>query len=473
MDPLTSSQLTSTAQSAEYEALLQFLYMAPIGLVQAGIDGDILLANPLSAQLLMPVSSNGELSNLFDVLGSLAPDLRHRVACFAASHGMVLDAVQLQVRGGERGSRKPQILSLSLLKLDDKRLMAVVNDVTASVARDRELRENQAWIDSIIKGVAEYALMSLDDQGHIRTWNAGIDRVTGFDEGGTVGRSYAMFYPGGGITSQQALDRLHEADLTGWSMDEGWRRRHDGTLFWGSCLIAPLNRRVRPPETIPAHSRPASTSESTRPSNAISTADLSSPAHAPAYSLIIRDISRDREAREALRQAVYCDHLTGLANRRAFFEAAQLELQRYLHVTRSLSLVMIDADHFKRVNDEHGHAVGDTVLRHLAAGLEATFHARDVKARIGGEEFVVLLPGAALDEALELARHFCESTARAVVEIEGVEVRYTVSAGVAEMDGTAGSIDALLKRADAALYRAKANGRNRVECWSAELIPAV
>jgi diguanylate cyclase (GGDEF)-like protein/PAS domain S-box-containing protein len=439
----------STAESAEYEALLQFLYMAPIGLVQAGVDGEILLANPLSAQLLIPVSRDGELANLFDVLERLAPDLRHRVASFDATHGTVLDAVQLQVDGGEHGARRPQVLSLSLLKLDNKRLMAVVNDVTASVARDRELRESQAWIDSIINGVAEYALMSLDAGGHVRTWNAGVDRLTGFDEQGTVGHSYSMFYPAGGISAQQTLDRLREADSSGWSLDEGWRRRHDGSLFWGSSLIAPLNRRFRLPLT---------------------GGEPDSPADAPAYSLIIRDISSDRDAREALRHAVYCDHLTGLANRRAFFEAAQLEVQRNLHVKRSLSLVMIDADHFKRVNDEYGHGVGDAVLRHLAAGLEATFRARDVKARIGGEEFVVLLPGTGVEEALELATRFCESTARAAAEIDGIQVRYTVSAGVASMDAAAGTIDALLKRADAALYRAKANGRNRVECWSADTV---
>ena len=115
----------------------------------------------------------------------------------------------------------------------------------------------------------------------------------------------------------------------------------------------------------------------------------------------------------------------------------------------------------------------DAVLRHLAAGLEATFRARDVKARIGGEEFVVLLPGAGVEEARALATRFCEGIAGSVAEIDGIQVRYTVSAGVASMDNAAGSIDDLLKRADVALYPAKANGRNRVECWSAGIIPAV
>jgi len=230
-------------------------------------------------------------------------------------------------------------------------------------------------------------------------------------------------------------DRLHEADLHGWTLDEGWRCRADGSRFWGSCLIAPLHA--------PGDDRPADR----------------------AYSLIIRDITERREANEALRRSVLCDHLTGLANRRAFFEAAELELHRWQRQPRPLALVAFDADHFKQINDRHGHAAGDAVLRHLAAGLGATFRNLDLVARSGGEEFLVLLPGTTLDGAVAAARRLCQTMADRAVQVDGLPIRCTLSAGVAAMDGDVDSLAMLMQRADLALYQAKALGRNRVECW--------
>ena len=160
-----------------------------------------------------------------------------------------------------------------------------------------------------------------------------------------------------------------------------------------------------------------------------------------------------------------CDHLTGLANRRAFFEAAELEMQRWQRRPRALSLVAFDADHFKRINDQHGHAAGDAVLRHLAAGLGATFRNLDLVARSGGEEFLVLLPGAAADDALAAAARLCRSVAAQPVLVDGVAITCTLSAGVATMEPGVDGLQALMKRADLALYQAKALGRNRVECW--------
>ena len=115
------------------------------------------------------------------------------------------------------------------------------------------------------------------------------------------------------------------------------------------------------------------------------------------------------------------------------------------------------------MNDTYGHAGGDAVLRHLARALTDTFRAVDVVARIGGEEFVVLLPGTGLDGAAAVAQRLCQRVAAAAVEVDGALIRYTVSAGVATMEPPVAGLDELLKRADSALYAAKAKGRNRVE----------
>jgi diguanylate cyclase (GGDEF)-like protein len=248
-----------------------------------------------------------------------------------------------------------------------------------------------------------------------------------------------MFYPDDMITAHSSNDRLQDADLHGWTLDEGWRRRADGSKFWGSCLIAPL----------------AST-------------DASHP-ESHGYSLIVRDISDRREVNEALRRSVSYDHLTGLANRRAFLEAAESELERWARTRSPLSLMLIDADHFKVVNDTYGHHAGDAVLRHLAAGIAAASRTMDFVARFGGEEFVLLLPSTDLDGAEVVARRLLKSVAAQVVEVDGKRIRYTVSAGIAMMESDMSGLDPLMKRADASLYVAKANGRNRVERWSDQI----
>ncbi|MGI4721459.1 MAG: diguanylate cyclase [Janthinobacterium lividum] len=432
---------------AEHEALIQFLYLAPVGLVQAEIDGAIVMMNPISAQLLMPLSRDGGLDNLFDALDSVAPDLRYLCDQYARPSGKICDGLHVHLNAGSAGARTPQILAVTLLKLDAERLMAVIDDVTMQVRRDRQLRQNDAWLNAILTGITDYALVGLDARGAITEWNASIGRVTGFGQD-AVGRPYSIFYPPEAMTAEHLHDRLRDADKDGWSLDEGKRVRADGSTFWGSALIAPL------PDRDGADGAGAATGIE---------------ADGPAYCLILRDITDKREASERRRREAFGDHLTGLANRRAFFEAAEQELLRSRTVPRPSAVITFDADYFKAINDRHGHPGGDAVLQHLAAILAETFREVDVVARIGGEEFAVLLPSTDLARAAVVAERLRAIVASTVVHYEGSRVRYTVSAGVACLPDGAGGIDLLLKRADQALYAAKRAGRNRVERWRPEL----
>jgi len=421
---------------ADHATLLQFLHMAPIGLAETNIAGDVQMMNPLSVQLLEPLMQGQAVHNLFDLLEAVAPDMRLRAASFAGASGVVCTDFQMLVGEGVQGKHDAQVLNLTLLKLDHDHLMAVFSDISISVQRDRDLRESQAWVNTMVTGISDYATVLLDSDGIIESWNPTIERVTGFTADQVTGRPYDMFYPDDTVTAHSSNNRLQDADLHGWTLDEGWRRRADGTKFWGSCLIAPL----------------AST-DSSRPES-------------HGYSLIVRDISDRRAVNEALRRSVSYDHLTGLANRRAFFEAAESELERWSRTRSPLSLIVIDADHFKVVNDTYGHHAGDAVLRHLAAGIAAASRTMDFVARFGGEEFVVLLPSTDLAGAGVVARRLLNSVAAQVVEVDGKRIRYTVSAGIAMMEPDSGGLDRMMKRADAALYLAKANGRNRAEVYS-------
>jgi diguanylate cyclase (GGDEF)-like protein/PAS domain S-box-containing protein len=437
------SDISDSQDAQEYEALLQFLYMAPVGLVQLSADGTILMLNPLSAQLLMPLSRDGELTNIFDALAPVAADLRLLCDQFPAACGQICDATRLYLHADAGGSG-PQVLSLSLLKLDAERLMMVLSDITLQDRRERQLRKTDAWLNAIMTNITDYALVSLDKSGRVESWNESLGRVTGHVPS-IKGQPYSIFYPAGATTPEQQLDRLREADENGWTLDEGLRLRADGGQFWGSSMISPLPGRI---------------DESAQPSQAGD--------EEPAYCMIIRDISDKRDASENLRKAAYCDHLTGLSNRRAFFEAADLELLRRKSALRPVSLIMIDADHFKAINDRHGHPAGDAVLCQLAATMKNVCRQVDVLARIGGEEFAVILPSVDFVDAMAVAERLRKQVQQIPAVYEQQVIAYTVSIGVAVMDESLTGFDGLMKRADQALYAAKRRGRNQVAFWETD-----
>lgn len=171
-------------------------------------------------------------------------------------------------------------------------------------------------------------------------------------------------------------------------------------------------------------------------------------------------------------QLAVTDELTGLFNRRGFFQLGEREFERALRFNRSLAALMFDIDHFKRVNDAHGHPVGDQVLRALADSVRQNTRGIDVAGRYGGEEFVLLLPETPLQEAVQIADRLRQSIADLSVPIcpangdfPPVKIHITVSIGVAVALPGIRNLADLLERADHAMYRGKDFGRNRVVVW--------
>jgi len=163
-----------------------------------------------------------------------------------------------------------------------------------------------------------------------------------------------------------------------------------------------------------------------------------------------------------LKRASRHDPLTGLLNRRAIDEALAAEVQRARRLGVPFSVLMLDVDHFKPINDNHGHAAGDRALQHLATLLSSQMRDIDRVGRYGGEEFVVLLPATPQEQASGLAQRLCEKVATLPPMWRDAPLPVTVSIGVAEWLGDGDGLPALMARADAALYRAKEDGRNRV-----------
>jgi diguanylate cyclase (GGDEF)-like protein/PAS domain S-box-containing protein len=179
------------------------------------------------------------------------------------------------------------------------------------------------------------------------------------------------------------------------------------------------------------------------------------------FTAVVRDITDRRRAEEELHRLATTDPLTGAANRRAFMERADLELARMHRYGNAVSLVMLDVDHFKRVNDRHGHAAGDTALTLLVEECGGQLRDTDLIGRLGGEEFALLLTGATAEAAFQIAERVRHTIAARVVEMEGASFSLTVSMGVSGCRDDDTSIEQALGRADHALYQAKARGRDR------------
>jgi diguanylate cyclase (GGDEF)-like protein len=239
----------------------------------------------------------------------------------------------------------------------------------------------------------------------------------------------------------------------------------------GLELLAALRGRERPPEVILLTGSHASDAEAAVQALRLGAHDYipKSPTAVESIALAVERAAekwrlRDENARllRELRRASLTDGLTGVGNRRAFDEALAQEIARARRVRCGLALALVDLDHFKQVNDRHGHRAGDAALVSFAARLRAAVRGADRVFRYGGEEFAVLLPESALEGALAAGERIVEAVSCEPIAAGSLSLGLTCSAGVAllgrEDDGAG---DALVARADEALYEAKRAGRNR------------
>jgi diguanylate cyclase (GGDEF)-like protein len=186
-------------------------------------------------------------------------------------------------------------------------------------------------------------------------------------------------------------------------------------------------------------------------------------------AFILLAMAKER-AEHRYKTASMLDPLTGVANRRAFLLDGEAQLKRQAGDPRPTAVMLLDLDNFKAINDRFGHAMGDSVLQMFAEAGSRCMHRLDIFGRLGGEEFAALLVNTTRERALAVAEEIRSSFADATREVDGKPVAGTVSIGlVINYDGVL-DLSALLAQADHALYRAKDNGRNRVEIASIELI---
>ena len=182
---------------------------------------------------------------------------------------------------------------------------------------------------------------------------------------------------------------------------------------------------------------------------------------------ILHQVEITRQQADLYRELAGTDFLTGLVNRRRFFEIAEIAYQRLKIDQGQLAILMLDIDHFKNVNDQYGHKTGDEVLTGVAARIKKSLRQGDVAGRYGGEEFIVMVAGNPPEQCLNIAERIRQAVAQETLQVGEATVRVTISLGLACLNpDQALPLDGLINCADQAMYQAKQQGRNRVVAWT-------
>jgi len=422
----------------EYEHLLHFLYACPIGLIDMTHEGTIELMTPLASNLLMPLATDGVLTNLLTALEDAAPELHSLIDDFTPRRGTICEHHRIHVDpSSQANADERRVLSCTVIKLNPNRYVVALTDVSAQVRQERRLREAETWFGSLLEGVKEFGVASLGTDGRIQAVNSTLVDRTGFAEQTLTDSPVAILVEADPADAASKMERrLEQAERDGWQISEGWARRSNGERYWCQSLIAVCAERS--------------------PDNGSFTRG---------YTFILREVARRDNDMLELKRLLRTDHLTGAYNRGAFFDAAEKAFLKCQKAARPLSMITLDIDHFKLINDTYGHGVGDEVLRSVSNACKAAVRPHDIFARIGGEEFAILLPDTTLEESRRVAERVRQAIATAPISVGEAVLVVTASFGCATGPCLTGGAAAILAASDAALYEAKRTGRNRI-AWA-------
>lgn len=308
-------------------------------------------------------------------------------------------------------------------------LCGISTDITESLQQRSALLESEARFQAVFESAAiGMALVDLD--GRFLQVNQALCQLLGYQHGELVGKTFQEITHQDDLVKDLKLkDELLAGSHDFYQMEKRYFHR-SGHVIWVQLNVAILR----------------------------------DAQEQPLYFITqIQNITAQKNMLEKLDVEANKDYLTGLNNRRAFMAKAETELKRSRRYGHSLSVFMIDIDHFKQINDTHGHKAGDQVLQVLGKLMRDTMRAVDVVGRIGGEEFAILLPetggelASEVAERLRLAVEACE-----VVLEAGLPLHFTISVGIVTLRDANINLDMLLSQADQAMYQAKQQGRNRV-----------
>jgi diguanylate cyclase (GGDEF)-like protein/PAS domain S-box-containing protein len=316
------------------------------------------------------------------------------------------------------------------LKAHEKGLEALVADRTAEIlASQRQLELTAKVFEQSNEGI-----MITDAQRHIMQVNRAFTQITGYSQEEVLGKLPRLSGPGR-MDDTYFLAMMETLQTQSHWEGETRNRRKDGTAYpqWLSIT------RVCDAQGAVTH-----------------------------YIAIIRDITQHKEAQDRIRQLAHYDPLTGLPNRTLLADRSDHAISIAQRSGASLALIFLDLDHFKNVNDSLGHRVGDELLKALAQRLRSVVREQDTISRLGGDEFILVLPGTDADGAAHVAGKLLEIAAQPYT-LERHELTITPSIGIALFPADGEDFDTLSKCADAAMYRAKQDGRNTYRFFTPEM----
>lgn len=298
------------------------------------------------------------------------------------------------------------------------------------------LRTDPRRYTELVRDIRSYGIYLIDGQAQICSWNIGAAQITGLAEREVLGRPWERLYTPADRAARVPGSTLEFVRRHGHFHGEQTRLRADG----GALVCDVTLERVRADD-----------------------------GRLIGYLEIVQDITERKQREEALYRQATRDALTGVFNRGHFTALGEQELERARRFSEPLSIALLDIDHFKSINDTYGHEIGDQAIIALARTCQANVRNIDTIGRLGGEEFAILFPRAALSAAHEMSNRLRLAIAQTRMPLppgsERPRLSYTVSIGVAALSPQVADLKELLRNADATLYRSKREGRNRVTAW--------
>jgi diguanylate cyclase (GGDEF)-like protein/PAS domain S-box-containing protein len=303
---------------------------------------------------------------------------------------------------------------------------ALINGISSllSIAIEQKNAENRLLLLKRAMETIEIGVTITDKNGMITYTNPAEARMHGYTVEDLIGRHASIF-------SSEKPQKSESMDID--KMDH-WKRDSINVLKDGSVFPVQL----------------------------VSTSVKDDNGDAIGIITVSEDITERKKLEEQLKELATTDPLTGCYNRRHFFELGEREFQRSKRYGHPLSLLMLDIDHFKKINDTYGHPIGDRTLKEMTETCLSTLRESDLLGRIGGEEFAILFVEAGLESAVNLAERIRKALSEIGIQAEKETVSFTVSIGVSASREDDTGLEDILKRTDDALYKAKNSGRNRV-----------
>lgn len=295
------------------------------------------------------------------------------------------------------------------------------------------LRSDPQRYAQVVRNVSTFGIYLIDRDGLIRSWNLGASNITGYSEDEVLGQPFESLFTPAAQRDGTAQRTLQFVRANRHHKDEQSRRRKNGEELVALCTLDAVRQ---------------------------------DSGELQVFVEVFTDITEQKQREAALYHRATRDALTGLVNRGHFTEMATMELERARRFSEPLSVALLDLDHFKRVNDTYGHDAGDQAL--VLFSRVCLEHTRkiDYVGRLGGEEIAILLPRANKEPAFEILQRLRLGLLEHRLHAAGgAEFGITVSIGLASLRSHTRDLRELMRNADAALYKAKREGRNRVEAW--------